>query len=301
MNGTRLRAWIVHFARLPGSVLDKHSIERTEASDMECGREVRHERSYRFRRLDGGVRMEKVRHPAKAVAPMQACAVHLRDRTPKARLAEVANLPQPTIQALNRVPFTPGIFLRRPALRQRLRCFLLRHSPATSPKVSMFPCLGVETWQLFLAMMETAWAGGLRPPERGPPSPQHSAKTPRSSVSTTPCSARPRGGASPNLSSAHSSAIRSLRRYRRACVPGSPLNPASGEWHLLRARRPALRQRLRCFLLRHSAAASLKVAKFPCLGVETWKLWSAALSIIAQPQPAHCRGKRVSGFHGFLP
>ena len=63
---------------------------------------------------------------------MQACAVHLRDRidslcspfgqpvavylrfatVPKARLAEVANLPQPTIQALNRVPFMPGNFAR---------------------------------------------------------------------------------------------------------------------------------------------------------------------------------------------
>ena len=94
---------------MPGSVLAKHFIERTEASDMECGRGVRHERSYRFRRPDDGLWTENVLHPAKAVAPMQACAVHLRDRTPKARLAKVANPPQLTMQALNRVPFMRGM------------------------------------------------------------------------------------------------------------------------------------------------------------------------------------------------
>ncbi len=35
---------------------------------------------HRFRGPDGGLRTERMLHPAKAVAPMQACAVHLRDR-----------------------------------------------------------------------------------------------------------------------------------------------------------------------------------------------------------------------------
>ena len=54
---------------------------------MDCGREVRNERSYRFRGPDGGLRTEDVLHPAKAVATMQACALHLRDRSPKGCLA----------------------------------------------------------------------------------------------------------------------------------------------------------------------------------------------------------------------
>lgn len=96
-------------------------MERTEASDMECGRGVRNERSYRFRRLDGGVGMENERHPAKAVASKQACAVHLRDRTPKVRLAEVANLPLPTMTCLNRVPFMPGKFSGPGAMGGKMR------------------------------------------------------------------------------------------------------------------------------------------------------------------------------------
>ncbi len=115
MNGTWLRRSVVHFCWSAWQCFGQAFHERTEASDMECGRGVRHERSYRFRRLDGGVRMENVLHPAKAVAPMQACALHLRDRTPKARLAEVVNLPQPTIICLNRVPFMPGVMERVPS------------------------------------------------------------------------------------------------------------------------------------------------------------------------------------------
>ena len=84
---------------------------------MECGCGVRNERSYRFRWPDGGLRTKHALHPAKAVAPMQACAVHLRDRTPKARLAEVATLPQPTINVLNRVPFISGIFFCTPDIK----------------------------------------------------------------------------------------------------------------------------------------------------------------------------------------
>jgi hypothetical protein len=41
---------------------------------------------------------------------------------------------------------------------------------------------------------------------------------------------------------------------------------ASDEWHLLRARRPARRQRLRCFLRMHSAAAPKKFPSFRAKG-----------------------------------
>jgi hypothetical protein len=47
----------------------------------------------RFRRPDGGLRPWNALQPAKAVAPMQACAVHLRDHTPKQNAVAWAGWP----------------------------------------------------------------------------------------------------------------------------------------------------------------------------------------------------------------